>query len=232
MSNSSDPYPPIEARLGLTRETLRLLFSRGFKVLIITKSDLVARDVDLLAGKTASVSITITTLDDYLASRVEKGAPPPSRRIEAIAKLVEEGVPVSVRVDPVIPGLNDHPEDLRSLIRELAYLGVSHIVTSTYKARWDSLARLAKEFPDKAETWRELYVRRGERVGGYFYLARNLRAKLLKPVVSAAKEYGLTYATCREGIKTREYFNAPTCDGSHLIPPRRAGSSRRRWGPF
>ncbi len=232
MSNSSDPYPPVEARLGLTRETLRLLLSRGFKVLVITKSDLVARDVDLLVKGPASISITITTSDDYLASRVERGAPPPSRRMEALARLIEEKVPVSVRVDPVIPGLNDDPEALRSLVKELAYLGVRHVVTSTYKARWDNLARLSREFPDKAQTWRELYLVKGEKVRGYFYLPKSLRARLLRPVVEAAREYGLTYATCREGLKTRRYFNAPTCDGSHLIPLRKAQASRWGWSPL
>jgi len=220
MSNSSDPYPPVEARLKLTREALRLLLAMGFKVIVVTKSDMVTRDLDLLVGSQATVSITITTLDDTLARRMEPGAPPPSRRLDAVARLADEGVPVSVRIDPIVPGLNDDPDMLASLVAEVASAGAKHIVTSTYKARPDSLARLTREFPDRAQLWRRLYREEGERIHGYYYLPRSLRVKLLMPVVTEARKRGLTYATCREGLTSRAFFCSPTCDGTHLIPPR------------
>ena len=161
MSNSSDPYPPEEASEGLTRRVLKLLLSRGFKVILVTKSDLVIRDLDLLVGSPVTVSVTVTTLDDSLAARMEPGAPPPSKRLSAIQRLSEEGVPVSVRIDPVVPGLNDDSEDLRELVREVRDSGALHVVTSSYKARPDNLSRMCRAFPDRAELWRELYKKRG-----------------------------------------------------------------------
>ena len=91
------------------------------------------------------------------------------------------------------------------------------MVTSTYKARGDSLSRLSREFPDRAGYWRRLYLREGVRVRGYYYLRPGLRKALLRPVVGGARRLGLTYATCREGLTTPEFFNAPSCDGTHLL---------------
>ncbi len=221
MSTSSDPYPPEEAGLGLTRRALAALLEAGFRVLILTKSDLVLRDLDLISRGPVAVSITITTLDDGLAKLLEPGAPPPSRRLECVRRLAEAGVPVSVRVDPVIPGLNDEPSELRELVAAVVEAGARHVVTSAYKARPDSLARLAAAFPDMAQRLRELYYSRGSRVEGYWYLEEGLRRRLLAPVVREAARLGVDYATCREGFsRDREFFNSPTCDGSHLIPRR------------
>ena len=217
MSTSSDPYPPEEERLRLTRRALKLLLERGFKVIILTKSDMVLRDLDVVAGKPVTVSLTITTLDESLARVLEPGAPPPSRRLECAEQLAESGVPVSVRVDPVIPHLNDDPVMLRELVDAVVEAGARHIVTSAYKARPDSLARLSREFPDLASKWRLLYYEEGVRVGGYRYLRLSVRRRLLAPVVSEAAGLGVTYATCREGLsRDKTFFNAPTCDGSHL----------------
>ena len=224
MSTSSDPYPPEEAELRLARKTLELLLREGYRVLIVTKSDLVTRDFDLMRGKPVSVSITITTLDRKLAKLLEPHAPPPSARLSALHKLARAGIPVSARVDPVIPLLNDDPEELRELVAKIAEAGASHVVTSAYKAKPDNLARLCLAFPDCAAKLRELYYTRGERVGRYRYLRRDLRITLLRPVVEEARRLGLTYATCREGLLSREFFSAPTCDGTHLLY-REAGSA-------
>ena len=223
MSNSSDPYPPEEKELGITRESLRLLLSYGFKVLIITKGSLVTRDLDLIRRGEVTVSVTVTTLDEGLSKLLEPGAPPPSERIEALRKLSRGEVPVSARVDPVIPSLNDEPRELEELVGRLADAGVSHVVTSTYKAKPDSLKRLITAFPQEASYLKRIYREEGLKFRGYRYLRKELREKLLRPVVKAARYYGLTYATCREGLTSKEFFNAPSCDGSHLITLKRRG---------
>jgi len=217
MSNSSDPYPPEERSVGLTRATLRLLREKGFRVMIVTKSDIVLRDVDILAERGFAVSLTITTLDSNLARRLEPAAPPPDKRLRAVEVLSENGVPVVVRIDPVIPGLTDKDEDLIELVDSVVDAGAKHVVTSTYKAKPDNFARMLRAFPEKAETWRELYLKRGERIGGYWYLPRNLRERMLQPVTDQARKRGITYATCREGLTSKRFFNAPTCDGTHLL---------------
>jgi len=217
LSTSSDPYPPLENELKLTRETVKVLLERGFKVIIVSKSDLMVRDIDVFRLGRVTVSITITTLDSKLSKLIEPNAPEPSRRIEAIRRLSKHGIPVSVRIDPVIYGLNDDPSELRELVDTIVDAGALHVVTSTYKVKLDNLARMSASFPDLASKWRKLYFREGERMYGYRYLKKELRMKLLTPVVKEASRLGVTYATCREGLLTKEFFDSSSCDGSHLL---------------
>lgn len=215
LSTSSDPYPPIEEKLELTRRTLEILVKHGVRILITTKSNLVVRDYDLLKQAPASVMLTVTTLDDNLARIIEPNAPPPSSRIKAIETLRELGVPVGVRVDPVIPFVNDDPHEIRELVARVIQAGALHIVTSSYKAKWNNLRRLTENLPeDYAVKLKNLYREKGSWIHGYLYLPANYRRTMLKPVIEVAQQYGITYATCREGLS--ELFNSPSCDGSHL----------------
>lgn len=220
MSNSSDPYPPEEKNYNLTRRVLEVLVPKGYRVLIVTKSDLVVRDIDLLSKGNVAVTITITTLDRNLAYRLEPGAPTPRDRVKAIERLIEGGVPVGVRVDPIIPYLNDDVKDVRELIDVLASIGVRFIVTSTYKARPDNLKRMMEGFPEISDKLKRLYRVEGTWTHGYWYLSLEKRKRLLKPVIEEAKRHGMEYAVCREGLTGREWFTAKSCDGTHLIPIR------------
>jgi DNA repair photolyase len=217
MSTSSDPYPPIEDKLRLTRQTLKELFRRRFRVLITTKSSLVTRDVDLLSANRSAVMITITTLDERLSKVIEPGAPPPSERLLALKELAKKGVPVGARVDPVIPFVNDDPAELSLLVEKLQEVGVKHVVTSTYKAKPDSYRRIVSALPELEDKLRNIYFKGKTYVSGYYYLSLDVRMNLLRPVVNSARKLGLSYATCREGLVTKEFFSARSCDGSHLL---------------
>src|SRR5262245_54501912 len=107
---NTDAYQPIERDLRLTRGVLEVLSEHRHPVLVITKSDLVLRDLDLLAPmarqKLAAVMVSVTTLDRRLARRMEPRASTPQKRLEAVRRLGEAGVPVGVLVAPIIPGLN------------------------------------------------------------------------------------------------------------------------------
>ncbi len=210
----------------LTRKTLEMLVSRRLKILITTKSDLVKRDSDLLLKTPSAVMITITTLDNSLSRRLEPGAPSPDKRLEALRELSEKGVPVGARIDPIIPGLNDDPYMLEELVEKIKEHGGKHIVTSTYKARPDNFSRMIQAFPELRNYWLRIYVEQGERLHGYLYLRRELRKKLLKPIVNASLSLGLTVATCREGLGPN-YFKAPSCDGTHLIRYHPANTENR-----
>jgi len=218
MSNSSDPYQPIEAERGLTRSALERILPLGHRVLLITKSDLVVRDADLIARGNCSVSISISTLDDRIARRLEPLAPRPSARLGALRALSSKGIPCSIRVDPIIPGINDDPGALDGLISTAAEAGCGHVIASTYKAKWDNLARVLRAFPELAKGLRRLYAEEGEAVGGKRYLPRALRFDILRAVKGIAEGRGLTFSTCREGFP--ELLGAGSCDGSHLIPLR------------
>lgn len=220
LGTSSDPYPPEEAKLRVTRAVLELLVGAGRKVLITTKSTLVLRDLDLIRAGNVAVTPTITMLDETLSRLVEPQAPSPQERVEAVRELARAGVPVGVRVDPIIPYVNDDPALIGDLVCRLADAGARMVVTSTYKARPDNLARMRAGLGEIGEKLYRLYRERGVRVGGYVYLPRGMRETLLRPVVDAARRCGLEYATCREELLGKEWFNAGSCDGSHLIPER------------
>jgi DNA repair photolyase len=108
----TDPYQPIERRLRLTRRCLEVLAKVRNPVSVTTKNYLVTRDIDVLGElaryRAASVTLSITTLDDGLQRIMEPRTSSPARRLEAVAKLAEAGIPVNVNVAPVIPGLTEH----------------------------------------------------------------------------------------------------------------------------
>lgn len=108
---NTDPYQPVERGLGITRSVLEVLSAFGHPVGIVTKSALVLRDVDILSDMArrnlVRVCISVTTLDPDLARRMEPRAPTPPRRLDAIRRLTEAGVPTAVLASPMIPGLTD-----------------------------------------------------------------------------------------------------------------------------
>ncbi len=227
LSTSSDPYPPLEARLGLTRRCLRAIAAAGHRILVTTKGSLVARDSDILSRARAAVMITITTMDEGLASKLEPGAPPPAERIRALKTLHDAGVPVGVRLDPLLPGLNDDADSVRDVLEAAKSAGAETVTCSTYKARPDNLRRVLEAFPELEERYRRMYVREGVWMHGYWYLQAEARRRILEAVREVAVRLGLGFATCREGFNTMN--TAGSCDGSHLIRGRNTiGKNRAR----
>ncbi len=112
IGTNTDPYQPVEKTWRIMREVLEVLEAHDHPVGIVTKSALVLRDIDILSRMArkglAKVALSVTTLDRGLARAMEPRAATPTRRLEAIRALREAGIPASVMVAPVIPGLNDH----------------------------------------------------------------------------------------------------------------------------
>jgi DNA repair photolyase len=112
MSGVTDPYQPVERRLRITRRCLEVLAGFRNPVVIVTKNHLVTRDIDLLRElalhDAAAVAVSLTTLDDGLRRVMEPRTSRPARRLAAVERLAESGIPVGVMTAPVIPGLNDH----------------------------------------------------------------------------------------------------------------------------
>ncbi|HMO37754.1 MAG TPA: PA0069 family radical SAM protein, partial [Gemmatales bacterium] len=112
LSGVTDCYQPIERQLQLTRQCLQVIVVFRQACTIVTKNRLITRDVDLLQQlarhHAVEVSISITTLDEELAGRMEPRATRPPGRLEAIRLLAQAGIPVGLLVAPIIPGLNDH----------------------------------------------------------------------------------------------------------------------------
>ena len=118
IGTNTDPYQPIERQYRIMREILEVLEARGHPVGIVTKSALVTRDIDILSRMAerglAKVALSVTTMDRMLARTMEPRASTPTKRLEAIQQLTDAGIPTSVMVAPIIPGLTD-PEVERIL---------------------------------------------------------------------------------------------------------------------
>ncbi|MEM3452935.1 MAG: radical SAM protein [Candidatus Hadarchaeum sp.] len=213
IANSSDPYPPMEEKLKLTRSCLELLARENCKVQVITKSDLVARDLDLLSNMLCVVSFTVTTLNSELSRRLEPNAPLPAQRLKAMKRLADAGIPVTLRLDPVIPHLND--DEVVEVVRAASSHGASHVTSSTFKPRRDSWRRIQKAFPEVATKLWPLYFKLGQRHHNSWYLPSKVRQRLMDEVRRACEEEGLTFAPCREGLA--RIGTGINCDGSHLF---------------
>lgn len=112
IGTNTDPYQPIEKKWRIMREVLEVLEAANHPVGIVTKSALVVRDIDILSRMAekglAKVALSVTTLDAHMARTMEPRASTPSLRLQAIRKLSDAGIPASVMMGPVIPGINDH----------------------------------------------------------------------------------------------------------------------------
>ncbi len=127
----NDPYMPVEKTEKLVREALKLILKHGFPVHIMTKSDLVTRDYDIIreiAGVYAAVSFTITTPSDSLSKIIEPGAAVSSKRLKAMQILAGKGIYTGLILTPVLPFITDDPEQLHSLVDMAADSGASYIV--------------------------------------------------------------------------------------------------------
>jgi DNA repair photolyase len=127
MSGVTDCYQPVERKLKLTRGCLEVLAEFRNPAAIITKNFLVTRDVDVLAElakhHAATVCLSITTLDADLRKVMEPRTSPAPARLAAIRKLAEAGIPVSVNVAPIIPGLNEH--EIPAILKAAAEAGAT-----------------------------------------------------------------------------------------------------------
>ncbi|MGQ5200160.1 PA0069 family radical SAM protein [Brucella abortus] len=112
IGTNTDPYQPVEKKWRIMREILEVLEAANHPVGIVTKSALVVRDIDILRRMAekglAKVALSVTTLDAHLARTMEPRASTPSLRLQAIRRLTDAGIPASVMMGPVIPGINDH----------------------------------------------------------------------------------------------------------------------------
>jgi DNA repair photolyase len=129
MGTNTDPYQPAEGRYRLTLGLINELSKARNPFSILTKSSMVLRDLDLLveaASRTlVSVALSIGTSDDDIARETEPGAAPPSRRLEAVARLADAGLAPSVLIAPVLPGISDGDDQLRAIARACAEAGAA-----------------------------------------------------------------------------------------------------------
>ncbi|HEY3973014.1 MAG TPA: radical SAM protein [Candidatus Sulfotelmatobacter sp.] len=166
LGTATDPYQPAERRYEITRGILEeFVRHRGYELGIVTKSNLIVRDLELLqeVAKTnrLSVHMTITTLDTALARILEPRAPRPDLRIDAVRALSQAGVRVGVSCSPVVPGITDASKDLENVIRAAAEAGAEYVFANPLFLKPCSAAVfipfLEQNFPHLAESYRQRY---------------------------------------------------------------------------
>ncbi|MEM7696580.1 MAG: PA0069 family radical SAM protein [Pseudomonadota bacterium] len=209
LGTNTDPYQPIERERCITRAIIEVLSATDHPVGIVTKSDLVLRDLDLLGPMArkglAKVGLSVTTLDGRLARLMEPRAPTPAKRLAAVEALSAAGVPVTGLVAPIVPAINDH--EIEDVVAALAAAGARHVnfVLLRLPHEVKDIFRdwLARHFPDRAR--RVMAVMQAMRGGkdydarwgvrqrgeGPFAVAVDQRMRL------AAKRHGLTIGTVR-----------------------------------
>ncbi len=159
MGTNTDPYQRCEGKYHLYQGILGALVERANPFSLLTKSTLVLRDLDLLQAAAAvtdvRVNLSIGTLDEEVWRATEPGTPHPQRRVEAVRRLNEAGVPCGVLVAPIIPGLSDGEEQLNEVVQAVVAagaVGVSsvglHLKPGTKEVFFE---RLAETHPDEVE---------------------------------------------------------------------------------
>ena len=157
----SDPYTPVEAELGLTRRALEVIERYGCGISILTKSDLILRDLDILKRihrrSKAVVQMTLTTMDEELCKLIEPGVCTTARRIEVLKEFQQAGIPTVVWLCPILPWLNDTRENIRGIVESCADAGVKGIicfgmgVTLREGSREHYYTQLDRKFPGLKE---------------------------------------------------------------------------------
>lgn len=176
-SGNTDCYQPLEASYGLTRACLRVCADFRNPVGVITKSALVARDLDVLRRLHAEASVqvyfSIAFTDPGAARKVEPLAPSPAKRFEAMRRLSEAGVPTAISIAPVIPGLNDDAiPELLHRAREAGAVDATFIILRlSGRVETVFLERMAEAFPDRIGKIvnRIKEVRGGQMTEGQFF---------------------------------------------------------------
>jgi DNA repair photolyase len=176
LGTATDPYQPAEKQFEITRGLLKVFAEfEGLDFSITTKGNLILRDLDLLrviaARHRFSVHITVTTLDEHLARLLEPKAPPPSKRLEAVAELARAGIHVGVNVMPILPGLTDSDRSLSRLASAAAQAGArfmpARILFLMPSAMKQFMPFLEREFPRLVKRYRKLYARSAYLEGEY-----------------------------------------------------------------
>jgi len=204
IGTATDPYQPAERRFEVTRVILEeLARHRGLEIGLITKGNLILRDVDLLKELARNnrlfVNLTITTLNVELARILEPRAPRPDLRMETVHKLSQAGIAVGISCSPVIPGVTDAPKNLEALVRAAAAAGGKHVFANPLFLKPCSAAVfmpfLEKEFPQLAAEYRQRYKDRA-------FLPKSYGKRISQLMTRLRQKYGMVRGGERYGPKS------------------------------
>jgi DNA repair photolyase len=168
IGSATDPYQPAERRFRVTRGILEVLAEHsGLSVVIITKSPLITRDIDVLTRidrqSDLSVHISLITLRRELARKLEPRSPTPEARLRALERLRKAGIDTGINCMPVLPGITDDPVELEALVKRVAEAGATYVAACALRLQAAARARylpfIDQEFPHLAARYRRAYAR-------------------------------------------------------------------------
>jgi len=174
LSTVTDPYQPAERRYRITRRCLIELAGSGLEVSILTKSDLVCRDIDVLKEcDVGEVRFTITTLDEGACRAFEPGAPPVRRRLAALEELNSRGIPTGVFIGPVLPFFSDSVEAMGSIFRSIEEAGTTDVLIDSINldkrdVRANVMSFIREAYPELVERFNDI-------IGGHSAYREELR---------------------------------------------------------
>jgi DNA repair photolyase len=193
IGTATDPYQPAERRFGVTRAILEELSRHsGLKIGIVTKSNTVTRDVEVLRTiaerNRLHVSLTVTTVDTNLARILEPRAPRPDLRLEAVRQLNLAGVDTGVNCAPVLPEITDNPRDLESLVKAAKEAQAKFIFAGPLFLKPCSAAVflpfLQEHFPSLVEIYRKRY-------SSSAFLPKGYTERLARLMTSLRQKHGI-----------------------------------------
>lgn len=165
----SDPYTPVEREYNLTGRALEIIADHEFPVFMITKSDMVVKDLSTLQtineATYAAVGFTITTADDELARKLEPGAPPPSARLRAMKALAVAGIYTGVMLMPVLPFIEDNWDNILGIVSRASESGAQFVIpwfglTMRDRQREYLYERMDHLFPGMSSRYKRAYGNR------------------------------------------------------------------------
>lgn len=217
LGTATDPYQPAERRYEVTRGILEeFARHRGFELGIVTKSNLIVRDLDLLREfmqrNRISVHMTVTTMSVELARILEPRAPRPDLRIETVRQLSAAGITVGISCSPVLPGITDSPAGLEAIVSAAAAAGARHIFANPLFLKPCSSAVfmpfVERHFPQLAENYRQRYQDRA-------FLPASYGKRISQLVSRLRQKYQINSRTERERF-TVDKWKPP--DGDEQLP--------------
>jgi DNA repair photolyase len=204
IGTATDPYQPAERKFGITRAVMEE-FARheGLSLGLVTKSDLIVRDLDLLQQISArnqfSIHMTITTTKTDLARILEPRAPRPDLRFRAVKKLVAAGISTSVNCAPVLPGITDSLKDLESVVHAAAAAGAKSVAAIPLFLKPCSakifIPFLQEHFPDLVSLYKERYADRA-------FLPVDYQRRISILVSKLCRNHGIGVRSRQPGART------------------------------
>jgi len=225
MGTNTDPYQKAEGKYHLTQGIVRVLAEAGNSFSILTKSTLVLRDTALLAEAArrtrVRLSLSIGTLDREVWQLTEPGAPPPDKRLEAVARLSEAGLRCGVLIAPLLPGMSDSDDQLREVAKACLEAGAVSVTPVALHlrpgVREHYLEWLARTRPELLALYSERF-RRGA------YQSRSEQDRITEVVRAVEESAGRRFAGRRP--VARRSSKSPAAPAARAVETQRPGSRR------